>query len=142
LALASWLVAAIAAVIWLGLRPAASRAAVKPLVWLSLALILAALLCWPLPGWILHGLDQIGLLSDHTLRYMETYDFLRTFAAFILGLAGVVAGLLARHRASASTGRRLALLAALAGGSIMIAVPVWAVVWFAASMYSCYAVMC
>jgi hypothetical protein len=142
MALASWFGAAIAAATWVGLRPVASRAAVKPSVWIGLALILAALLCWPMFGWILNGLDQMGLLRDHRLRYSEIIYLLMPLAGFLLGLGGIFVGLVARHRATAGTGRRLASLTAVAGGLLVIAVPIWVVIWFAASMYSCYAVMC
>ena len=124
----TWFAAAIATTIWFGLRPVASLRAVKRSVWDSLALILAALLCWPVSGWIIGGL--IGAI------------FLLPIAAFVLGFAGLVVGLVARHRATADTGRRLASLTAVAGGLLVLAIPVFAVYWFAASMYSCYAVMC
>jgi hypothetical protein len=93
-------------------------------------------------GWILNGLDQMGLLRDHRLRYSETIYLLMPLAAFFLGLASIFVGLVARHRAAAGTGRRLASLTAVAGGLLVIAVPIWVVISFAASMYSCYAVLC
>ncbi len=126
----TWFAGAIATAIWFGLRPVVNLRAVKRSVWVGLALILAALLCWPVSGWIIGGL--IGGI----------FLFLLPIATFVLGFVGLVVGLVARHRATAETGRRIASLTAVAGGLLVLAIPVFAVYWFAASMYSCYAVMC
>lgn len=139
---AAWLGAAISAVIWIALRPVASLRTVKPAVWLSLTLILAALLCWPAAGWLLNGLDQIGLFGQHDPAYSWPRTFSMPFVASALGWIGSAVGLIARQRAAASTGRRLALVTSVTGCLLAIVAMVWGVLSLVLTMYSCYAVMC
>jgi hypothetical protein len=139
---AAWLGSAITAVIWLALRPVASVRSVKPAVWLSLTLILAALLCWPAAGWIMNGLDQIGVFQHSQPTDSMNLALSMPVVASALGCIGSIVGVIARQHAAVATGRRLASVTSLAGAMLPIVAMVSGVVWFIASLYGCYAAMC